>query len=115
METNVSCKKNRKGLFLCQLFSGTEDDYVYVEYLGEDAQFISELLIRDNVTPEGRRLRQQGTFECKLQCPKLFMICRLINRKFVALRKGIALTNKSKFIFSYNYACSIRAGIDDLI
>lgn len=84
MEANISCKKNRKGIFLCQLFSGGEDNSVYVEYLGEDAKFISELLVSYKVTPQGRRLRQQGTFECKLQYPKIkdSMLCEQIDYDF---------------------------------
>ena len=84
MQANISCKKSRKGIFSCHLFSGGEDNSFSIDYLGEDAQLISKLLISYNVTPEGRRLRQQGTFECKLQYPKIkdSMLCEQIDYDF---------------------------------
>jgi hypothetical protein len=66
MQADITCKNNRKQIFACHLISGDEDNGVYVEYFAEEALYVSNLLKSFGLKPEGRRSRQQGSFNCKL-------------------------------------------------
>ncbi len=66
MYANIGCRNNRKNIFSCSLNSGTDENTLYVEYFGNEALRISNLLYSFGLKPSGRRLRQEGTFNCQI-------------------------------------------------
>jgi hypothetical protein len=67
IQANIICKNNRQKIFFCFLTAGTEFNSIHAEYFNEEANYISNILKSFGVHPEGRRLRQEGSFNCRIQ------------------------------------------------
>ena len=86
MNAQITCKYNRHHEYSCNLVSGI-DEYrsTFKEYFGEEAVAVSELLKSFNVHSYGKRLKQQGSFECLKPSPKLngLKVCTLLESDFI--------------------------------
>lgn len=86
MNAQLTCKFNRHQEYSCHLISGIDENgSTFKEYFGEEALEVSALLKSFNVHPQGKRQKQQASFECHLAHPKLngMKVCSLIETDYV--------------------------------
>jgi hypothetical protein len=76
----VTCKVPRKTKeLICNLRASGSDEFgVYVKFNGVKAKEISDLLKEFNISPEGKRQRQQLEVDCKLNKGTTIVHCESV-------------------------------------